>query len=148
MNSLPRTVTKQGRGCDLNPGLSAPESSTLTTRTFACVIGVGSPAGGGAITGRTRLRSRPMTGPHRRLQTINIAGSGGPITAGGRLWGSATGEGNGPRTTGRGITASRRGTSLDSRSTSRVGWARETAGSGRVSGAVAHLSKLVGWSRV
>ena len=47
VNSLPRTVTKQGRGCDLNPGLSAPESSTLTTRTFACVIGVGSPAEGG-----------------------------------------------------------------------------------------------------
>jgi len=47
VNSLPRTVTKQGRGCDLNPGLSAPVSSTLTTRTFACVIGVGSPVGGG-----------------------------------------------------------------------------------------------------
>jgi len=32
MNSLPKTVTRQRRGCDLNPGLSAPESSTLTTR--------------------------------------------------------------------------------------------------------------------
>ena len=32
MNSLPRTVTRQRRGCDLNPGPSAPESSTLTTR--------------------------------------------------------------------------------------------------------------------
>jgi len=29
---LPKTVTRQRRGCDLNPGLSAPESSTLTTR--------------------------------------------------------------------------------------------------------------------
>ena len=32
MYSLPKTVTRQHRGCDLNPGLSAPESSTLTTR--------------------------------------------------------------------------------------------------------------------
>ena len=30
VNSLP--VTRQRRGCDLNPGRSAPESSTLTTR--------------------------------------------------------------------------------------------------------------------
>ena len=32
VNSLPETVTGQRRGCDLNPGPSAPESSTLTTR--------------------------------------------------------------------------------------------------------------------
>ena len=32
VNSLPKTVTRQRRGCDLNPGLSAPEASTLTTR--------------------------------------------------------------------------------------------------------------------
>ena len=32
MNSLPKTVTRQRRGCDMNPGPSAPESSTLTTR--------------------------------------------------------------------------------------------------------------------
>jgi len=31
-NSLRKTVTRQRRGCDLNPGPSAPESSTLTTR--------------------------------------------------------------------------------------------------------------------
>jgi len=31
VNSLPKTVTRQRRGCDLNPGPSA-ESSTLTTR--------------------------------------------------------------------------------------------------------------------
>jgi len=30
--SLPKTVTRQRRDCDLNPGPSAPESSTLTTR--------------------------------------------------------------------------------------------------------------------
>ena len=32
MNSLPKTVTRQRRGCDLNPEPSVPESSTLTTR--------------------------------------------------------------------------------------------------------------------
>jgi len=32
VNSLPKTVTQQRRGCDLNMGPSAPESSTLTTR--------------------------------------------------------------------------------------------------------------------
>ena len=32
VNSLPKTVTQQRLGCDLNPGSSAPEASTLTTR--------------------------------------------------------------------------------------------------------------------
>ena len=32
MNSLPETVTRQRRGCDLNPGPSAFQSSTITTR--------------------------------------------------------------------------------------------------------------------
>jgi len=32
VNSLPKTVTRQRRGCDLKKGPSAPESSTLTTR--------------------------------------------------------------------------------------------------------------------
>jgi len=32
VNSLAKTVTRQRRGCDLNPGRSAPESSTLATR--------------------------------------------------------------------------------------------------------------------
>jgi len=31
VNSLPKTVTRQRRGCNLNPGHTAPESSTLTT---------------------------------------------------------------------------------------------------------------------
>ena len=31
MNSLPKTVIRQRRGCDMNPVPSAPESSTLTT---------------------------------------------------------------------------------------------------------------------
>ena len=33
VNSLPETVTRQRCGCDLNPGPSAPESSTLNTGT-------------------------------------------------------------------------------------------------------------------
>ena len=32
VNSLPKTVTRQRRCCDLNPGRTTPESSTLTTR--------------------------------------------------------------------------------------------------------------------
>jgi len=32
VKSLPKTVTRQRCGCDLNPGPTAPESSTLTTR--------------------------------------------------------------------------------------------------------------------
>ena len=31
VNSLPKTVSRQRRGCDLNPGPSAHESSMLTT---------------------------------------------------------------------------------------------------------------------
>jgi len=31
VNSLPKTVTRQRRGCDLNPAPTVPESSTLTT---------------------------------------------------------------------------------------------------------------------
>jgi len=60
--------------------------SRLSISPEYCVIGAGSPArerrGEGAIIGRTQHRSRPITGSHRRLQTINIAGSGAPKTAG------------------------------------------------------------------
>jgi len=35
VNSLPKTVTRQHSGCNLNPGPSAPESSTLTTRLLS-----------------------------------------------------------------------------------------------------------------
>ena len=33
--SLPKTVTRQRRGCDLNPGPTVPESSTLTPRLLS-----------------------------------------------------------------------------------------------------------------
>ena len=36
VNSLPKTVTRQRRGCDLNP--SALESSTLTTRGYRATV--------------------------------------------------------------------------------------------------------------
>jgi len=32
VSSLPKTVTRQRRGCNLNPGPSEPESNTLTTQ--------------------------------------------------------------------------------------------------------------------
>ena len=32
VNSLAKTVARQCLGCDLNPGFTVPESSTLTTR--------------------------------------------------------------------------------------------------------------------
>jgi len=37
-NSLPKTDTRQRRGCRLNPGPTAPESSTLTTRLPVCAL--------------------------------------------------------------------------------------------------------------
>jgi len=42
VNSLPKTVTRQRRGCgcDLNPGRTAPESSTLTTRLPSGFLGM------------------------------------------------------------------------------------------------------------
>ena len=43
MNGLPKTVTRQRRGCDFNPGPSVPESSTLTTRLPSHCSSVGFP---------------------------------------------------------------------------------------------------------
>ena len=40
VNSLPKTVARQRRDCELNPGPSAPESSTLTTRLPSCAVSV------------------------------------------------------------------------------------------------------------
>ena len=37
VNRLPKTVTRQRRDCDLKPGPSVPESSTLTTRLYYLV---------------------------------------------------------------------------------------------------------------
>jgi len=35
VSSLPKTVTRQRRDCDLNPGRTAPESSKLTTQLLS-----------------------------------------------------------------------------------------------------------------
>jgi len=97
-------------------------------------------AGAGAITGRIRRHSRSMTGPHRRLLMSNIAGSGAPKMAGGRVRGSATREAQRPSDDVPGNHCLPPWTSLVDVVASRAGWVRETAGNGRVSGAVAHLS--------
>jgi len=79
----------------------------------------------------------------------HTAGGGVPETlqnVRGRVRGSVTGEVQymiGSWTTGRGIASPLRWTPLDNWSSLRApgGWARLTAGSGQVSGAVAHVSK-------
>ena len=113
-------------------------------RTFTCVIRVGSPAG-----------ARMGRGDHRPDWAPFLADNGIPSPPAddqhSRQWRTQNDRGSataiGPRTTGQGITASPHQTSLDNRSTSRAGWARETAGSSRVSGAVVHPSKRDGETR-
>jgi len=68
VNSLPKTVIRQRRDCDLNPGPSAPEYSTLTTRLPShpssiaptlirqCVCGWYRSAGQRAVAPRVRRR--------------------------------------------------------------------------------------------
>jgi len=51
VNSLPKTVTRQRRGWDLNPGPSAPESGTLYI---------------------TRLPSHPLTSLAVQLVTVSV----------------------------------------------------------------------------
>jgi len=97
------------------------------------------------ITGKSHSRDESRNS-RVSIETLDFApvrnftcviGVGSPAWA---RRGRATGEAQ--RTTGREITASpSRRTPLDNRSTLRAVWARETAGSGRVSGPVAHLSK-------
>jgi len=96
----------------------------------------------GGVTGRTRRRSQPMTELHRRLRTINIAGSGAPKTAGGGYVGAQPGKCSGHRPPDDGPGNHRLPPPVGHRWTiARGRWARETVGSGRVSGAMAHLSK-------
>jgi len=117
-------------------------------RNFTCVIGVGSPA-----------EARRGRGDHRPYPAPFPADDGTPSPPAddlhSRQWRAQNGRGEGygggdqgsapaigPRTTGREITASPSGrTPLDNRSTSRVVWARETAGSNRLSSAVATCQK-------
>jgi len=113
-------------------------------RTFTCVIRVGSPVGVQRGRGDHRLdpasfptddgTPSPPAGDQHSRQWRAQNGRGG-------YGGVRPGKCNGLQTTGWGITASPHQTSLDNQLTSRAGWAREMAGSGRVSGAGAHLSK-------
>ena len=84
MNSLPKTVTRQRRGCDLNPGPTAPESSTLITRlsnhpyrlrvkTLLFEYGVGDRA----TYGRRRQRGRRLNEPARKRR---VAGASATCT--------------------------------------------------------------------
>jgi len=59
VSSLPKTVTRQRRDCDLNPGPSAPESSTLTTR----------------LSNRHNVRSSNKVLPQRRRDNVLSADS-------------------------------------------------------------------------
>ena len=64
VNSLPKTVTRQRRYCDLNPGISAPESSTLTTRLPEAL-------GGGKVRRRRRAAAgRSSTAEYNKLSSL------------------------------------------------------------------------------
>ena len=62
MNSMPRTVTRQRRGYDLNPGPTAPESSTLIWSS-------------GRHTTKKRKGSRYSITERRVLELIPVLGS-------------------------------------------------------------------------
>jgi len=69
VNSLPKTVTRQRRGCDLNTGLSAPESSTLTNRLPSYPMGATENAGFHAKVQRN-LGLDFVTKQHKSLQKL------------------------------------------------------------------------------
>jgi len=77
VNSLPKTVTRQRRACDLNPGPSAPESSTLTTRLPSHVYVSLQVGRTNQRTGVTSVEQSVATGVSRqrayRLMTAVIA---------------------------------------------------------------------------
>jgi len=73
VNSLPKTVTRQRRDCDLNPGPSAPESSTLITRLP--ISGERGQMSGGeardaARVGRASRAGRDRSPMHSRRQRL------------------------------------------------------------------------------
>ena len=79
MNSLHKTVTRQRRGCDLNPGPSAPESSTLTTRLPSHAL---------------PLPSANIGGTHERDHG-QVPGGGESRLGGARVLGADEGDGAG-----------------------------------------------------
>ena len=72
VNSLPKTVTRQRRGCDLNPGRTAPESSTLTTRLPCAPVyvysGLHARASGPDVVGRGRCAEAARRSAAQRLR--------------------------------------------------------------------------------
>jgi len=75
VNSLSKTVTRQRRGCDLNPGPSAPESSTLTTRLSSHPMYIR------VISGDTQQRSGPVGVVGRGWRRRDVASPGTPYPA-------------------------------------------------------------------
>ena len=83
MNSLPKTVTRQRRDCDLNPGPSAPKSSKLTIRLRAqklvkteCVIPQTCPRTNGQRDRHTHIH----THTHMLITILRSSNGGGVIT--------------------------------------------------------------------
>jgi len=94
VNSLPKTVTRQRRDCDLNPSHSAPESSTLTTRLpshpfillyfYRCGVnmqktGSGRQAGQSMVCRGTRAHARTDRRTNRKHNASDTHGMGGGI---------------------------------------------------------------------
>ena len=92
VNSLPKTVTRQRRDCDLNPGPSAPESCTLTSRlpshqrnVYVIIVSQGRTpttvwrrrhSRGRTATDRGRSGLPAVAGPRRRGRRGRSAASG------------------------------------------------------------------------
>ena len=79
---MPKTVTRQRRGCDLNPGPSAPESSTLTTRlpSARCELQASLPMSDcqlqhNAIPPAHRPTLAPPCGPHPSARIVSTQGT-------------------------------------------------------------------------
>jgi len=64
VNSLPETVTRQRRDCNLNSGPSAPESSTLTTQLPSHLAWINDKSNSSKKSAYTRARGTA----HRRLR--------------------------------------------------------------------------------
>ena len=83
VNSLPKTVTRQRRDCDLNPGPCAPEYSTQTTRLPSHPLD-------GSIAEQQQLVIKKIHSSESHFQPITFEslgllnspgdGSGGPMT--------------------------------------------------------------------
>ena len=69
MNSLPKAVTRQRRGCDLNPGRSAPESSTLIAKFHYTDTDTAKLRAGPCGSVRVRVRVRVVEFSYSRSAT-------------------------------------------------------------------------------